>query len=437
MFKECRKSRQTWLGTFGTNLIILGSGITTGVLSARLLLPEGRGALAATLFWPQIAEGVGILSLNEAIAHHASRPGSNIKEIRITAFWLAITLSIVTSCILYFLLPSLLGEHRSDLIPMSRVYAVFFLPASFVALNLLAIDQGSMNFSRFNLLRMVSPVIYLVGIICLWFLNMVSVRNIVFAAIVGAVSSALLRFALAGGRMKGLPQWGQALKLLKTGWSYHLTNMTMFAGNEIDKFMILLLADNKALGFYICGLAVASTGLNVIAQTFRHVLFPTISNLDSRDEQRQVLSKQLRLSGFLLISLQLGLAVLSPFLVPALFGESFSAAVPITILLLVAFAFKGIRSIMVYSLRAMGETRVGTIAEGVVPLTFVVLSVPLSNIGGLPGIGIALLISHMISVLFLSNYLRKEHDLHMRDWWGVNLLTAKQTLALLIKWGNR
>ena len=43
-----------WLGTLATNAAILLCGLATGVLSARLLAPEGRGALAAVLFWPHL-----------------------------------------------------------------------------------------------------------------------------------------------------------------------------------------------------------------------------------------------------------------------------------------------------------------------------------------------------------------------------------------------
>jgi len=58
-----------WVFTFLTNALILAFGTFTGILTARLLHPEGRGALAAVLFWPEILAGVGICGLNEALVY--------------------------------------------------------------------------------------------------------------------------------------------------------------------------------------------------------------------------------------------------------------------------------------------------------------------------------------------------------------------------------
>jgi len=52
-FDEIRHAR-----TFATE-VHCAFGILTGSLVARLLLPEGRGALAAVLFWPQLLAGIG------------------------------------------------------------------------------------------------------------------------------------------------------------------------------------------------------------------------------------------------------------------------------------------------------------------------------------------------------------------------------------------
>ena len=63
---------KAWIGTFGTNIVIVLAGVLTGVLSARFLLPGGRGELAAVLLWPQLIAGLGLMSLKEAITHRAS-----------------------------------------------------------------------------------------------------------------------------------------------------------------------------------------------------------------------------------------------------------------------------------------------------------------------------------------------------------------------------
>ncbi len=63
-----RETAGAWLWTLMANSLILLSGIVSGILAARLLLPAGRGAVAAVLFWPHIIASVAGLSANEAIA---------------------------------------------------------------------------------------------------------------------------------------------------------------------------------------------------------------------------------------------------------------------------------------------------------------------------------------------------------------------------------
>ena len=69
-----------WLGTSATNAAILLFGLATGVLSARLLAPDGRGALAAALFWPQLISALQDTAGNEiADAQH----GTDLARIQI------------------------------------------------------------------------------------------------------------------------------------------------------------------------------------------------------------------------------------------------------------------------------------------------------------------------------------------------------------------
>ena len=63
------------LGTLLTETALLLGTLVTGSLTARLLLPEGRGALAAILYWPQLLAGIGLLSVHEATTYRVgSRP---------------------------------------------------------------------------------------------------------------------------------------------------------------------------------------------------------------------------------------------------------------------------------------------------------------------------------------------------------------------------
>src|SRR2546425_11888108 len=100
------------VGTFATEGFIVLLGILTGSLVARLLLPEGRGALAAVLFWPQLLAGIGFLSLGEAVTYRIGTLPERESLIRASSFWPALGMSVVILAGGYILNSFVLGGGR-------------------------------------------------------------------------------------------------------------------------------------------------------------------------------------------------------------------------------------------------------------------------------------------------------------------------------------
>lgn len=151
-----KRISHAWLITFVGNIVFLVLGIANSILLGRLLQPEGRGALASVLFWPHFIAGIGVLSINESITYRISTPGSDSGKIRAAAIWLSLYLAIINCFIAYPLIPYLSGSTRLEFIPLTQVYAIIFIPFSLFTINLLALDQGRLDFIRFNLLSLTS-----------------------------------------------------------------------------------------------------------------------------------------------------------------------------------------------------------------------------------------------------------------------------------------
>src|SRR5207245_11091588 len=90
-----RSMKVAMLGTFATEGFTVLLGILTGSLVARLLLPEGRGALAAVLFWPQLLAGIGFLSLGEAVTYRIGMLPDRESLIRASYFLLTLDMSVM------------------------------------------------------------------------------------------------------------------------------------------------------------------------------------------------------------------------------------------------------------------------------------------------------------------------------------------------------
>src|SRR6185436_7401163 len=117
-----------WTVTLLSNLLIVLCGIVSGVLTARLLQPEGRGMLAAIIFWPQIFAAVGLMSLNEAMTLKLSRDTTRVSSILTSVFTLAAILALMSVGVGYVAIDVLLADKQQDVIPIAQRYLVIFIP---------------------------------------------------------------------------------------------------------------------------------------------------------------------------------------------------------------------------------------------------------------------------------------------------------------------
>ncbi|HWP91119.1 MAG TPA: oligosaccharide flippase family protein [Thermodesulfobacteriota bacterium] len=415
-----------WMGTFITNLVIVACGFITGVLTARFLLPEGRGALAAVIFWSQLTAGIGIMSLPEATTYRIGRWPERASEIISTAFWLAICLSFIVTTLGYMAIPSLLGIKRQELWNISKLYLLVFIPFNFIGLTLLAIDQGGLRFSIYNRLRLLGPVIYLLGLVLLWITGHITVAWIVAMNASATVIAALIRVFLAGTALLYRPSFSEAWGLLRDGWSFHLATLLIIAANQADIFVILRLWDNKIIGLYMAAFTVAASALNLVGSTFHTVLFPTLVNTQEKNLRTFKLMEGIRQAMFLLFVITVPLMVLAPKLVPLLFGEDFRPASMLSVFLLLAYFLIALKTIVIRSLRGFGEGLPGATAQGLSVILFLVIVWPLSARLYVAGVAVALIMANMASLFYLGFYLKQNHGVELRQCWGLTPATVRQ-----------
>ncbi len=333
-----------WLGTVAANAAIMLCGIATGILSARLLAPAGRGALAALLFWPQLIASLGLLSLPAAIIYRRGRPGSQRQSIAATGAWLALGLAAVCGLAGAVALPLLLPRATSS--ALAQIYLLAFLPFHFLALTLLALDQGDMRFGRYNLVRLLPSYVYLACLLILWALDAVSVAALVWATWLGTALTALARLYQARHALRARPSLFEARVLLALGTRFHGAALLAALFAQADRFVVLTFWDDASLGLYVVAATLAGAGLNVVAAGFNVILLPRLAAAASIEAQRQILSQTLRYAMLLLTAGTMILLLLCPWLVPFLFGHAFAGATGISIVLLLGYVPTALRQVI-------------------------------------------------------------------------------------------
>jgi O-antigen/teichoic acid export membrane protein len=395
-------------------------GVITGSLAARLLFPEGRGALAAALFWPQIMAGLGLLSLNEAATYSIAAYPDRRPVIKASVVWLSIFFSVIVMCIGYLLIPVLLGDQRADLVSISQVYLLVFIPFNFIGLSLLAGDQGELRFFRYNLLRLMGPVIYLSGLVVFWMTDIVSVASVAILNAVATVIVAITRFAIQRNAAFLQPSLREMVGLTRLAFQFHPASILLMLAAQADQFVVLSLWDNASLGHYMVALTVATSGLAIVSGTFQKVLSPYLSHMADPKDQARLLARSVRHATLLILLLSMPIAIIMPWLIVFLFGKAFSASIVPAWILLGAYLFVGLKTIIIQCLKGMGRGYPGSVAAMISGGLFLAVAWPFGHAFGLIGIGIALGISNSVSVGFLFQYLRRHYGLSLADLWGLS-----------------
>ena len=417
------KLSNAWLGTSATNTAILLCGLATGVLAARLLAPEGRGALAAVLFWPHLITSLASLSLPAAMIFRRGRPDVDRAAVAATGAWLALGLSAIGALMGYPVLPFLLRESSAG--SLAQVYLLAFVPFNFLALALLALDQGDMRFARYNLMRLLPSGVYLAGLLVLWGLDAVSVASAVWASWLGTAVTAVIRLYGSRDALRAWPSPSEARQLLAFGARLHGAALLAILLGGADRFVVITFWDDASLGLYVVALTLATAGLNVVTAAFTTLLLPRLVQARDTAAQGRIMGETLRYATLLLTAGTAALLLLCPWLLPLTFGGAYTGAVGICLVLLVAYVPTALQFIIIHGLSGTGDWRPRILAQGLALVTFAVVVWPLAVLLGLPGIAMALLVANSLSLAYLLAFLRRQLALPSRECWGLSPTTLR------------
>jgi O-antigen/teichoic acid export membrane protein len=415
-----------WLGTLATNGAILLCGMASSALVARLLAPEGRGALAAVLFWPHLLAAIGLLSLNEGIVYRRGQTAADERIFATSAVTIGLALATVTAAAGWFVVPYLLGADRHELVPLARAYLLAFLPLNFLSLVLFALDQSHLRFARYNLLRLLPPYVYLASLVVFWASRPASVACVLFASWLGTFVTLLVQLALIRRSLAARLSRVEARRIAAVACRFHSASLLFLVGSRLDQMVVLGYWDDRSLGYYVVAVTVAGTAVAVLTNSFHIVLFPRISAAPAVAEKVRLLDRGLRHSNLLIGTTTIALIVLVPWLVPLLFGPAFApATLPAVILLLAGWPL-ALRQIIARSLRGFGESRSSLLAETWALGLFVAVAGPLAAIGGLAGVALASLVANAAALSYLTLVLRRRFALRLADWHGFSRATVSE-----------
>jgi O-antigen/teichoic acid export membrane protein len=388
--------------SFFTTALIQVVNIATGLLAARLLLPEGRGELAAIILWPGLIAELGNLGLHDALLYRAATRSANPRELFAAAMVLVGTLSGILIAIGLIVVPIVFESHTPDVQTIAIYFLCAYLPTYFTSLFTSGMFQGNLEITTWNALRALVPLTYLVGIVLLLLVGVSGVADFAIAYIVAQLAAAAAGFFLLARR--GWISWQAKPEVMRSlvvyGIKVHVGEVLYSLRQRIDQAVISLWLPVADLGLYVVALTVANGPL-ILVFTLANVAFPKISQQATIEGKLAVFGRYLRFSLTMAAGTIVLLLILVPWLLPLLFGQPFAPAVPIANILLLGTLPLAAKLMFQQALKAWDRSLIVGRAELVGLIVAAVLIVGLMPRFGLIGVAWSLVISQTATAVMM------------------------------------
>jgi O-antigen/teichoic acid export membrane protein len=419
-----------------TTGLIQAANIATGLIAARLLLPEGRGELAVIMLWPGLLAELGALGLYDALLYRSATAAAAPRRIFATMLWLGAALSLALIGIGAVILPIVMAADSQSLQNIAFAYMCAFLPAYFAALYIGAMFQGHLDMVTWNIVRVMVPVGYLAAILAMWADGRAELGGFATAYIIGHGLCILVGLVLLARRgwLGIVPDIAIGRGLLTYGIKVHVGDIMSALRQRLDQALVALLLPNVDLGHYVVALTVANGPL-ILVFTIANVAFPKISQQTTHEGKLVVFGRYLRVCLALAFAATLSLIVLSYWLIPLLFGEPFTPSVPIAQVLLLGMIPFAAKSMLADALKAWDRSLAIGRAEIVGLVTAVIALAVLLPTLGIIGAAWSLVATHVATAIAMALSLR--HKLGIAVLPLLRPTPADWQLALSLVRGGR
>lgn len=347
-------THKSFLLTVLTNLAIHGSVIVTGIITARILLPMGRGELATIILWPTILGTIGLMGTNYAIARETACHPEEEADLACTVMVMAIPLAGFFMALGYFLLPLLLPGDKHHLIPLTCLY-LLFIPINLLRENLIALDQGRLRWARYNLIRFSWYVPYFIMVIGIWIAHLALLWLFLLAMLISNLATVILRIFLQRQEIRrGRISLQKGLMLLRQGFPFFLGTVAAVIALRVDMALSVTLLSVEGVGYYAVALSFASAH-GALGNALGVTSFAALANEYDPQSQGRYLTRTFRQAVLLYAGLAIAMVFLAPLFIVPLFGIDFKPAVKPAMLLALATPMTALSNMLLEGMKGMGS----------------------------------------------------------------------------------
>ncbi len=363
----------------------IGLNAVSGIVTARALLPEGRGHLAAMVIWPVMLSWLTTVGLPSALVYHLRREPKDAAALVGWGLLLCIGGAVVGTALGWYVLPFWLGKQQPDAV--IYVAQICLLTTVLASLTLLgrAVWESQGQFGRSNVAQLLSPLTVVIGLLVLLAFGALTQFSAAAVYVLAGVPTLIwilvsitrgFRPTLAGGdRVRA--------RLLDYGLRSYGVDLGGVLSVYLDQALVVGLLTAESMGIYVVALSITRM-IGAVHSAIGSIVFPKVVGM-ATIEMTGAVARAARMA--LIASGALGVLVVvtGPTLLRWLYGPSFGAASAILPILVCEMLFSGTAFILLQSFMAAGRPGIATmllfISLAIAVPIFLVLVPPFGVVG--------------------------------------------------------
>ncbi len=395
-----RKGSRAVAHSILSKIVILGLQASTGILTARMLLPHGRGELAAMGLWPLLVASLTTLGIPSSLIYHLRKLPEQRERLIANGFLMATLLGSLAAIVASFGLPFWLHQY-----PLSMVHAAqwFLLTVPICSMTLVgrAVLEAADEFSASNAIQMLTPFATLLGLLAFLAAHKLNPYTAAIAYILASIPT----FILMLGRVR---------RLGFGGWQFSPSSMKLLLGYgirsygidvlgtlalQVDQVLVVSMLSPSAMGTYVVVLSL-SRMLNLFQNSVVMVLFPKATGR-SQEDIVALTGRSARISSLITAACGLFVCVAGPVLLRILYGKEYATAAGVLRILVLEVILSGATFVLAQAFLAVGRPGVVTILQAIGLSLSIPMMLWLIPRYGIYGAAISLLTSTVARLLFI------------------------------------
>ena len=412
--------------TFGTNIVVGGSGFVISLILARVLGPTGKGQITAIILLPMVLSALFAFGFMQGNVYQGAKNPKETSKLITNSIFMVIAVAPLALIAGWYSLPLFLHTRNATTLIAGRV-ALLAIPLLLFQGFINGLLRGWQKIDQFNLVTIIRKLTFLLFLAALVLFFNTSLTLIALTWIIAISLSSFLAFgfALKGNSYKFLGDKRLIYKTISYGLKSYLGSLSSWGNLRIDQLLIAALFTASSLGIYSVAVTM-SESLWLAAFAVAAVVFPVASGL-TESEADKLTAKASRVTFSLLMAVAVPLFILAPQVTILLFGKQFQRSALLLRILLPGTVAFGVGKVLTSGLMGTNQPFKFSIAQMVALISTIIFAPPLIFFYGAIGAAVASNIAYGLFLITGIYYFLKSSRLSLRE---ISLVGKSDLLAL-------